>query len=111
MTSRSSLFRQRTRANGDRVAIRFTAQILNEVRAEWGALAASCVAEGLGAPPQGWRPPEMPGFAWMEYVLEATGHLTRSLRLLAGPPEVAERERLAMATAEGFGGSLGTSVE
>lgn len=110
MTNRSEIFRRRTHSDGSRAPIRFTAQVMNDVRSEQQALAVAMLAEGLGAPPQGWKPPEMPAYAWMEYCLEATGHLTRALRLLAGSPEAAERERLAMLTAEGFGGSMGTSV-
>lgn len=108
MTATSRVFRRKTRPDGSQSIIRFTAQVMNEVRYEQGALAACAVAEGLGAPPQGWTPPTMPPFAWSEYVLEATGRLTRALRLLAGSPEVAERERLAILADEGFGGSSGT---
>lgn len=108
MTVTSKVFRRRSRPDGTSAVIRFTAQVMNEVRYEQGALAACAIAEGLGAPPQGWTPPTMPCFAWSEYVLEATGRLTRALRLLAGPPDVAERERLAMLADEGFSGSSGT---
>lgn len=104
------MMRRRTNADGARVIVRFTAQVLNEVRSNHGALAASAIAEGLGAPPQGWRPPETPCYAWVEYSLEALGHMTRALRLLAGPAEVAERERLALMAADGFGASVGTFV-
>lgn len=105
------IFRRRTRPDGSQILIRFTAQVMNEVRLDQGSLAAAMVAEGLGAPSQGWRPPEVPCYAWLEYVLEVTGIITRSLRLLAGPPEVVEREQLAIAQAEGFGGSMGTFVD
>lgn len=90
-----TLFRRRTR-NGAHLVTRFTAQVMNEVRLEQGALAACLAAYGLsGGKSVGWQPPEAPSYAWFEYCLEATGRLTRALRLLCGPPEVAALERAA----------------
>lgn len=106
--TRDTLLRRRTTDKGARVIVRFTAQVMNEVRLEWGALAAAMIGEGLSGLPQGWVPPAIgtPCYAWVEYCLEATGGLTRGLRVLAGTPEVRAREQAA-ADAGAFAGSLG----
>ena len=91
MSDRETIFRVR---NGR--LVRFTAQVMNDLRYDEKTLAAAMIAEGLSGRPQGWAPPtDMPCYAWFEYCMEVTGCLTRGLRVLAGPQAVVERELAA----------------
>jgi hypothetical protein len=64
--------------------LKFTARIFDTMRLERGALAACCVAEGMGAPAQCWKIGDDAHqcIAWWEYCWDAAGAVTVGLRAL-----------------------------